>query len=223
MEGCFLVLPTEICGKRHKYSDLTLVFFLAISAFFCRHKESDKKLKSQDQDSERRNFLLSDQKELTVKDSVEVIFSLTYFPQRFTGKKRHCQEESYLYFFRFLIFFSLYQAHKMYVCNQQKCGATFMRRLPTNLFQPQQHQILIIMIISMLCFCFNNCQSGIILNLKPSVFQDHIFLCLYFGNQVLFDVARHLGASKSETELQLSQMQLGIQGRPSEQSFGAQG
>ena len=100
MEGCFLVLPTEICGKRHKYSDLTLVFFLAISAFFCRHKESDKKLKSQDQDSERHNFLLSDQKELTVKDSVEVI-SLTYFPLRFTGKKRHSskkilKEESYL-------------------------------------------------------------------------------------------------------------------------------
>ena len=80
MEGCFLVLPTEICGKRHKYSDLTLVFFLAISAFFCRHKESDKKLKSQDQDSEGRNFLLS------VKDSVEVI---SYFPRRYTGKKRH--------------------------------------------------------------------------------------------------------------------------------------
>ena len=36
--------------------------------------------KSQDQD-----FLLSDQKELTVKDSVEV-FSLTYFPRIFTGK-----------------------------------------------------------------------------------------------------------------------------------------
>ena len=77
MRRLFSCFANEICGKRHKYSDLTLVFFLAISAFFCRHKESDKKLKSQDQDSERRNFLLSDQKELTVKDSVEVI-SLTY-------------------------------------------------------------------------------------------------------------------------------------------------
>ena len=53
----------------------TFCCFCEISVFFCRHKETDKKSKSQDQDSERHNFLLSDQKELTVKDSVEVISS----------------------------------------------------------------------------------------------------------------------------------------------------
>ena len=81
--------------------------------------------KSQDQD-----FLLSDQKELTVKDSVEV-FSLTYFPRIFTGKTTFLLRGIMSKFL--LIPNFLNQVQKMYVCNQPKCEATFMRRLPTKL------------------------------------------------------------------------------------------
>ena len=156
----------------------TFCCFCAISEFFCRHKESDKKSKKQDQDSERHNFLLSDQKELTVKDSVEVI---SLFSSKLYWKKTTFLGgiiSKFLLISNFLQSLSgsqdvCVQSVKMWSHFCEKVAHKSISKTAAPSFDDHDH--------IHCCYVFvNNCGSGIVLNWNPSVFYDHVIFVYIF-------------------------------------------